>query len=245
MIDEKIKQLEDKILIQENTCTKILGFFILTASILNLFEAIVKIIVRGLSLISPMNQPYLEIFISIVKLLCILISFLFSLRKINKLYFHAPEIKKLIFVWGVILLPIQLIYELSSLMYTNMMNYIQVFLGINDSEIASMQYSWLYNSTHGFKYLGMLIAILLGVVVTGLILEDRKMLIISAVIAFLFMFAFLFVNMYTLKIDRINIAFGINWTSVIFHSLQTIGLFWMGLTVFRNFVRTEIILGRR
>lgn len=245
MIEEKIKLLEDKILIQENTCTKILGFFILTASILNLIEAVVKIIVRGLSLISPMNQLYLEIFISIVKLLCILISFLFSLRKIKKLYFHAPEIKKLIIVWGVILLPVQMIYELSSLMYTNMMNYIQVFLGINDSEIASMQYSWLYNSTHGFKYLGMLIAILLGIVVTGLILEDRKMLIISAVIAFLFMFTFLFVNMYTLKIDRINIAFGINWTSVIFHSLQTIGLFWMGLTVYRNFIRTEIILGRR
>ena len=245
MIEDKIKELENKILIQENTCTKILGFFLLTASLLNVCEAVSKVFLRTVISMQPLYQVFFELFISVAKLLCLLISFIFALRKIKKLYFHAPEIKKLIVLWGVILLPVQLIYELSSLMYSNMMNYVQVFMGTSESYSASMQYSWLYNSTHGFKYLGMLIAVLLGIVVTGLVLEDKRMLIISAVIAFLFMIAFLFVNMYTLKIERINISFGINWTSVIFHSLQTIGLFWMGLTVYRDFIRTEIVLGKR
>ena len=40
-------------------------------------------------------------------------------------------------------------------------------------------YAFLYNLTHGFKYQGMLIALLLGIVVTAIFLSDRSLKLIA------------------------------------------------------------------
>lgn len=244
-IDDKVKSLEDKILLEENTCTQILGVFIFMVAALNILEAILKGGIRFIVNLDSKASLYYEIGLAFIKLIAITIFFIVAIMKMRRLYFHSPEIKKLLIIWAIILIPVQVIYELSSLMYTNMMNYLIFFLGGYDSAEAVMKYSWIYNSTHGFKYMGMFLAILLGIVFTGLILEEKKMLIVSAVLAVIFMISFLFLGMFSLKLDIVNIDIGVNWTGVIFHGLQTVGLLVLGIDIHKNYVRTEIVLGKK
>ena len=80
----------------------------------------------------------------------------------------------------------------------------------------------LYNMTHGFKYLEILAAILLGVVMTGIFLNDRYLKLFSLVILVMFLLAFSVLQMQTVYLMGREI--GIVWTSIIYHVTETIGL---------------------
>ena len=91
----------------------------------------------------------------------------------------------------------------------------------------------LYNGTHGFKYIGMFIAIILGILVTGIFLKDRFLWIFSAALTGIFMIAFV-----TLQMGTITIAgrdYGIVWTAVIFHLVQTIGILLLSVYLRRRY----------
>ena len=85
----------------------------------------------------------------------------------------------------------------------------------------------IYNLTHGFKYQGMLIALLLGAMMTGIFLDDRALKITSIVIACLFMLSIAGPEMFTLSL--MGRRYGIVWSSVIFNLMETVGLFALAL----------------
>ncbi len=87
--------------------------------------------------------------------------------------------------------------------------------------------------THGFKYLSMLMAILLGVMMTAVFLHDRRLEIAVPVIAGLFLLAFGLLHMQ--KISLIGREIGIVWTSVIFHLTETIGLFGFSIYLAKHY----------
>ena len=80
----------------------------------------------------------------------------------------------------------------------------------------------LYNMTHGFKYLEILSAILLGVVMTGIFLSDQYLKIASMVILGLFLISFGLLQMQTVYLMGREV--GIVWTSLIYHITETVGL---------------------
>jgi hypothetical protein len=91
----------------------------------------------------------------------------------------------------------------------------------------------IYNMTHGFKYLEMLSAILLGVVITGIFLNDRFLKVASMAILLFFLLSFGVLQMQTISFFGREI--GIVWTSTIHHVTETLGLVFLSLYLSKRF----------
>ena len=137
----------------------------------------------------------------------------------------ADKVLQLLQIWFVILGGAQLIYDLSSELYRKFV--LGLGTALSGSELAGTTYVFLYNLTHGFKYQGMLIALLLGVMMTGIFLNDRLLRISALIVAALFMAAAAGMSMTTVSV--IGQEIGFVWSSVIFHLLETVGLSAMAL----------------
>ncbi len=133
----------------------------------------------------------------------------------------AEATRRLLQIWAVILIGVELIYDITSSLYREFV--MQLFnMELLTGGIFSGGFTILYNSTHGFKYLGMLIAILLGIMMTGIFLDDRLLKTVASVLAVLFLIAFSVFQMNTISIFGRMV--GVVWTSVIFHATETVGL---------------------
>ena len=138
----------------------------------------------------------------------------------------SDAILRLLQIWAVILIGVELVYDITSSLYREFM--IQLFnMELITGGIFSGGFTILYNSTHGFKYLGMLIAILLGIMMTGIFLNDRPLKAVATVLTVLFLVAFAVFQMNTISI--FGRAVGVVWTSVIFHATETVGLLTVAL----------------
>lgn len=126
----------------------------------------------------------------------------------------------LIKLWGFILIAMQFIYELSTKVYEKMIMDILVLFQL--SGLGSDVFVNMYNSSHGFKYLCMMSAIMIGVYVSGLFLKDKIMINVAFIMLALFMLAFLFIN--STSLSMLGRDMEIVWTSVMFHVLETGGL---------------------
>ncbi len=143
-----------------------------------------------------------------------------------------PEeaVSQLLQLWAVILIGGEAVYCVSSLIYRRLIGELSLML------LGGMRYSsfiTIYNVSHGFKYLEMLTAILLGVIMTGIFLRDRVLEVVSVVIAALFLFSFGIVEMSTFMLPGRQVA--VVWTSVIFHLTETAGLTILSLYLSRRY----------
>lgn len=137
----------------------------------------------------------------------------------------AYSTRKMLQVWGVILVAANLLQEFCSRMYQNVIDQLQSYY-IGESMVSNEAVA-MYNSTHGFKYIGMITALIIGFFVTGVFLNDRKLMILSAVMMVAFAIAFGMLQMFTLKFaDR---SIGIVWTGVIYYLNNTVVLFLFSL----------------
>ncbi|MEE3467116.1 MAG: hypothetical protein VZQ83_01620 [Eubacterium sp.] len=133
----------------------------------------------------------------------------------------ADLIYKLVAVWGAILVGVGIVQEIVAILYRRFASDLVDFLrsGLFTRKRALVE---SYNSTHGFKYLAMLVALLLGMVITAILLEDKRLLVTVVIVAGIFLLAFSLLDMTMLRVFDVSI--GIVWTSVIFHVLQTLGM---------------------
>ena len=134
---------------------------------------------------------------------------------------NADVIKKLLRIWFAILVGAQFMYDVSAGLYSRFTGYLDTAIP-GMSESTGMYYAFIYNLTHGFKYQGMLIALLLGIVVTAVFLNDRTLKLIAYVIAVLFIISSMGMEM--AKLTIFGNTLGIVWSSVIFHTIDTVGL---------------------
>lgn len=125
-------------------------------------------------------------------------------------------------IWAVILICVRIIYEMTSTAYRALIAQLTSMVNMADAQ-AYMAFVAFYNSSHGFKYSGMLIAICIGIFVTGIFLKDKFLILSSLGLVIVFLIAFIFVNRFEFFLG--SAALGIVWTSVIFHLIQTVGLF--------------------
>ncbi len=242
-MDNKLKRIEDRILSEENTSQSILGTFLIFGGICNALEAILKVILRSVFSDNQIATNNSQNIIAILKVIILAVAFIFAAYRMKRLYFHSPYVRKLLFLWGVILIPVQLIYDVTVILYQRMLDMLFLIIATSDSGgEAGMFYAMFYNNTHGFKYISMFIAILLGIIVTGEILEKNHLFAVCAGLIIIFMTAFCVLEMRTISILNDSINMGINLTSVIFHSLTTIGLFLLGLFIINKAKASEVRL---
>ncbi|MBR5361664.1 MAG: hypothetical protein IK123_12315 [Lachnospiraceae bacterium] len=133
----------------------------------------------------------------------------------------AEVIRKLLRIWFSILVGAQLMYDISSSLYTYFLGVLSLAVD-NGSVDSSVRYAFIYNLTHGFKYQGMLVALLLGIIVTAIFLDDKVLKIIAYIIAVLFIISSTSIGMASVAIMGDTI--GIVWSSVIFHVMDSVGL---------------------
>lgn len=115
-------------------------------------------------------------------------------------------------------------------MYQNVIDQLQHYY-IGENMVTNEAVS-VYNSTHGFKYIGMITALIIGFFVTGVFLNDRKLMIFSAVMMVAFAIAFGMLQMFTLRFaDR---SIGIVWTGVIYHLNNSFVLY-----LFSHYIRRK------
>lgn len=133
----------------------------------------------------------------------------------------VSSVNRLIQLWAVIFIGAELIYDFTSIMYRR---FIGMLLDVLEqgSAMTDGTFVMLYNMTHGFKYLEILAAILLGVVMTGIFLNDKYLKLFSLVILLMFLVAFAVLQMQTVYLMGREV--GIVWTSIIYHVTETFGL---------------------
>ena len=144
----------------------------------------------------------------------------------------AETIRRLMRIWFTILVGAQGMYDFSAVIYRKFVTKLMQFF-VESSGNTGEIYVSIYNLTHGFKYQGMLIALLLGAMMTGIFLDDKALKIASIVVACLFMLSMAGLEMFTLSL--MGRSYGIVWSSVIFHFMETIGLFALALYLRRRY----------
>ncbi|MCR5747400.1 MAG: hypothetical protein K6G03_06790 [Lachnospiraceae bacterium] len=142
----------------------------------------------------------------------------------------VESIEQLLEIWAVILVGAEVIYCVTSVVYRRFTAELLLWVlgGMDYFSFVS-----IYNLTHGFKYLEMITAILLGVAMTGIFLKDRLLKIATASVGGLFLLSFALVQMQTVQLSGRNV--GIVWTSVIFHLTETVGIFILALYLSRHY----------
>jgi hypothetical protein len=126
----------------------------------------------------------------------------------------------------------ELIYVFTSIMYRRFIGILMDALSLGEG-MTDGTFVMLYNMTHGFKYLEILSAILLGVVMTGIFLNDRFLKLSSMAILLVFLISFSALQMQTVYLMGREI--GIVWTSLIYHVTETLGLFLLSLYLSRHY----------
>lgn len=136
-------------------------------------------------------------------------------------------------IWGVILIGAEIVYFVSSMIYRRFNSLLTLLLLGNGEYESYMSYISLYNLSHGFKYLEMLTAILLGVTMTAIFLKDQKLKLVVLIVALAFLLSFGVFEMNTM--DIMGRQVGIVWTSIIFHLTETVGLFGFAIYLSKKY----------
>jgi hypothetical protein len=139
----------------------------------------------------------------------------------NNSALSAETVRKLLRIWFAILVGAQIMYDISAGLYSSFTGYLSLATA-ESGDVTGAGYAFLYNLTHGFKYQGMLVALLLGIVVTAIFLSDRSLKLIAYTIAVLFIISSMGMEM--AKVTLLGDTLGMVWSSVIFHAMNTIGL---------------------
>ncbi len=215
-----------------------------------LLEGLLRIILQKTSSATPdMLDIYLwhcQLVISGLQIVAVAIIFYFSWKNLNHYMKLVPKddqqgfgelqkeylkdkiaslsvssVNRLLQLWAVIFIGAELIYGFTSIMYRRFIAMLMDALS-EGSGMTDGTFVMLYNMTHGFKYMEILAAILLGVVMTGIFLNDRYLKLASLAILILFLLSFGVFQMQTVYLMGREI--GIVWTSIIYHITETVGL---------------------
>ncbi len=121
---------------------------------------------------------------------------------------------------------VQLMYEVFSEVYRHFV--LDLYQAVvKYTGVTSDTYTSLYNLSHSFKYQGMLIALLLGVIMTAIFLDDKTLMLVTILAASIYLLSATGLEMMTLSV--LGESVGIVWSSVIFHLIDTIGMIGLAL----------------
>lgn len=219
---------------RQTSIYRYLAMFLMCVAVLNVMEIMIKMVIRYFYNGQEGMIGGLEGFTGIFRFVIVVGVFIIASLRCKRELTNRSTGWKLLRIWGVILIPIQLINEIVVMLYTRMLDIVEYVLVNSGNDAEGQIFAMIYDSTHGFKYICIFIAILLGIMITGEIIEKRVLVLMSLAIAILFMFAFTILRMQSFAVDSIvKFDLGINWASMIFHVLNTLGLFGLGVYLLR------------
>ncbi len=139
----------------------------------------------------------------------------------NTTVLSGRTILQLMQLWAVILVGVKVVDVIFTDIYRTFIADLLQLFNLADSKSMAL-FRNLYNNTHAFKYVGMLIAISLGIFITGIFLSDRILKIAAICLMILFILSATLMQMGTYTFLGRSVA--IVWSSVILQILQTLGL---------------------
>lgn len=142
------------------------------------------------------------------------------------------SILQLLQIWAGILIGARLVYDTFAGVYRGFIADLSAVFDLSDPG-AMEAFQEIYNNTHAFKYLGMLVAIALGIFITGIFLNDRKLKAAAGGLTLLFILTSTALGIGTYTVLNRDVA--IVWSSVVFQLLQTFGLLGFSLYLRRNY----------
>lgn len=246
-----------------NKRTHLLSYSIMISSLVRLGGALAEGVIRRIlksdvSLAPDMLDVALwrvQVAMSVVEIVCIALIFLYfskkllsfkdkidaddqeELGRLQKEYLgehlsslSSHEIGHLLQMWAVILIGAEFIYCVTSAIYRKFIINLML-LAVSGGQYTS--FVSVYNMTHGFKYLEMITAIVFGITMTGILLEDRRLKISALIITVIFLLSFGVFQMQTISFSGKDV--GIVWVSVIFHLTETIGLFALSVYLSKHY----------
>lgn len=141
-----------------------------------------------------------------------------------------PAIGQLLEMWAVILIGAEIVYTVSTIIYRRFTAEL-LLMAVGGSQYYT--FMSVYNMSHGFKYIEMMTAILIGFFITAIFLKDNRVRVISVIITVVFLIAFSIAQTNTVTLPGRTV--GIVWTSVIFHFTETVGLLIFSLYLSRHY----------
>ncbi len=136
-------------------------------------------------------------------------------------------VRQLMQLWGIILVGVKILDVFFTMLYRNFIASLFDTVDLTSEESLRL-FRRMYSNTHAFKYVDMLVAVALGIFITGIFLSDRILKIAAAVLMVLFIAAAASAQMHALTIFHVKV--GILWISVFYQTLQTFGL--MGFSLY-------------
>lgn len=224
---------------------------LISTAIINLIAAAIMIAIRltvGKQIVSSpdmLNRSIVTIgnLTAITKMVLTLAVFSYAVRRLNRArsiiskddytelaklqeeanpsgiaYLSSYSTYQLLQLWGFILVGINFLQEMGGAMYQRFI----ATLSLTIVESSSEEFVSIYNGTHGFKYMGMVTAFIIAIFVTGVFIRDRRLKYAAIALMLVFILAFVVLQMNTITLAGRTI--GIVWTSVIYHTIDTIGL---------------------
>jgi hypothetical protein len=133
------------------------------------------------------------------------------------------SISQLLQIWGFILICMSILQDAGEGMYQGFIRTLYESGILEDPD----KFVSVYNSTHGFKYIGMLSAMIIGFYVTGIFIRDNRLKITALALMGVFVVSFELLQMQQMMIAGVTV--GVVWTSVVYHLVQTVGLIGLAL----------------
>ena len=234
--------------------THVVSWAIMNVAVINLIYAgasgLFRLAFHKVAIVNPdmLNESYwkVQMGLSILQVSIIAFLFLFGYRLLKspkavmlpvksmkeQTQLSGSTVLQLLEIWAVILVGIKLVDIVLTDIYRNFVADLFSLFDLADADAMEMFRS-MYNNTHAFKYVGMLVAIALGIFITGVLLHDRTLKVLSAILVALFILTATFLQMGTYTI--MNRAVAIVWSSVMLQLLQTFGMFGFSFYLYRNY----------
>ena len=128
----------------------------------------------------------------------------------------AEMIRRLLGLWAVILISIEVLQTLVLIMYRKFISDAGALSNSDDS------LTLLYSHMEGLKNLMMIFALLLGVIITAVMLVDRMFTTVSVIIAVVLLSVFCILNIKNVELFGTQV--GIGWTSIALQVINTVGI---------------------
>lgn len=139
--------------------------------------------------------------------------------------------RSMIVIWGFVTVGVQILYYISSHYYGMLVNEMM-------SDLSPYDYGTFYASTHVFKYAPMFIGLIMGIVITGAVLRDKWLVLISVLLGAAYIACYGMEDMIPIALPN-GSQLGLVIPALIFHITESAGILLMGIYCKKRYAVTK------
>lgn len=199
------------------------NFLILLGTINVLVEISVAAIRLFLKLVITRNYVTLYQFLSVIEpYIKVALEIALAIVFITLIFRKGSESDRpIIVIWGFVTIGVQVLYYISSHYYSLLVNEMM-------SDMSPYAYEEFYASTHVFKYAPMFIGVTMGIIITGALLKDKWLVMISLGLSVAYIACYGMENMITVTLPN-GSQLGLVVPALIYHIMESVGILLLGI----------------